>query len=186
MFLFCVRASLKLSLLHWMPLDKYWLMKTKIGDYTFKFSNQFCWRQTLFFVEVQTGQKSLYYEPFVTWEVQHLVGNGKQTWFCKLLACASPVFMCRGKITDNGILNKKVIYYSCVWDVSWSSQQSRSGPRRKNKNHFSAYLFQYLFYFICHTIITKNKGKERKKEVVRRPNRNYRSLWEVRPPRTTG
>ena len=34
----------------------------------------------------------------------------------------------------------------------------------------------FLFYFICQTIITKNKGKERKKEVARRPNRNYRSL----------
>ena len=34
----------------------------------------------------------------------------------------------------------------------------------------------YVIYFICHTIITKNKGKERKKEVARRPNRNYRSL----------
>ena len=42
----------------------------------------------------------------------------------------------------------------------------------------------YLFHVICHTIITKNKGKERKKEVARRPNRNYRSLWEIRPPRT--
>ena len=29
----------------------------------------------------------------------------------------------------------------------------------------------YLFYFIRHTIITKNKGKERKKEVARRPNK---------------
>ena len=29
-------------------------------------------------------------------------------------------------------------------------------------------------------------GKEKKKEVARRPKRNYRSLLEVRPPRTTG
>ena len=72
--------------------------------------------------------------------------------------------MCRGKTPDNGILNKKVIYYSCVWDVSRSSQQSRSGPRRKNKNHLSAYLFQYLFYFICHTIIKKIKEKREKKK----------------------
>ena len=34
----------------------------------------------------------------------------------------------------------------------------------------------YLFYFICHTIITKNKGKEKKKDAARRPNRNCRSL----------
>ena len=47
------------------------------------------------------------------------------------------------------------------------------------------YLF-ILFYFILFaTLITKNIGKEeKKKEVARRPNRNYRSLWEVRPPRT--
>ena len=37
----------------------------------------------------------------------------------------------------------------------------------------------FICYFICHTIITKNKGKERERErneVARRPNRNYRSL----------
>ena len=32
----------------------------------------------------------------------------------------------------------------------------------------------------------KKYRKRRKQEVARRPNRNYRSLWEVRPPRTTG
>ena len=37
-------------------------------------------------------------------------------------------------------------------------------------------LFFILFIFICHTIITKNIGKGEKKEVARRPNRNYRRL----------
>ena len=41
-----------------------------------------------------------------------------------------------------------------------------------NNNTLFIYLF-ILFYFICHTIITKTKGKESKKEVARRPNRNY-------------
>ena len=31
----------------------------------------------------------------------------------------------------------------------------------------------------------KQYRKRRKQEVARRPNRNYRSLWEVRPPWTT-
>ena len=50
-------------------------------------------------------------------------------------------------------------------------------------NVFLFYLFD--FFFICHTIITKNKEKKRRKEVARRPNKNYRSWWEVRSPRTT-
>ena len=40
--------------------------------------------------------------------------------------------------------------------------------------------FLFIFYFILFaTLITKNIGKEeeeKKKEVARRPNRNYRSL----------
>ena len=43
-----------------------------------------------------------------------------------------------------------------------------------------ALLFLYFIYFILFaTLITKNIGKEeekKKKEVTRRPNRNYRSL----------
>ena len=37
----------------------------------------------------------------------------------------------------------------------------------------------FIYYLTCHTIITKNKGKERERgnnEVAKRPNRNYRSL----------
>ena len=48
------------------------------------------------------------------------------------------------------------------------------------------YLF-ILFHFICHTIITKNIGKvEKKKWRGDLLNRIYRSLPEVRPPRTMG
>ena len=49
--------------------------------------------------------------------------------------------------------------------------------------------FQYIYLFILF-YLPHNKyityRKRRKKEVVRRPNRIYRSLWEVRPPRTAG
>ena len=49
--------------------------------------------------------------------------------------------------------------------------------------------FQYIYLFILF-YLPHNKyityGKRRKKEVVRGPNRIYRSLWEVRPPRTAG
>ena len=58
--------------------------------------------------------------------------------------------------------------------------------KRQNKNYFIFIYLFIVFYFISHTIITKNKGKEWKREVARRPNRNYKSLWEVRPLRTTG
>ena len=50
--------------------------------------------------------------------------------------------------------------------------------------HFYFFYFIYfiLFYLPHHNY--KKYRKRRKKEVARRPNRNYRSLWEVRPPRT--
>ena len=40
------------------------------------------------------------------------------------------------------------------------------------------YLFIYFYFILFATLITKNIGKEEeeKKEVARRPNRNYRSL----------
>ena len=41
------------------------------------------------------------------------------------------------------------------------------------------------FFYLPHNYYIKYR-KRRKKEVARRPNRNYRSLREVRPPRTAG
>ena len=40
------------------------------------------------------------------------------------------------------------------------------------------FLFFYFYFILFATLITKNIGKEeeKKKEVARRPNRNYRSL----------
>ena len=68
--------------------------------------------------------------------------------------------------------------------VTW---QYKIPTGKVNKVFSLDFIYFYLFYFICNTIITKNKGKERKKkEVVRRRNRNYRTLWEVRPTRTSG
>lgn len=56
--------------------------------------------------------------------------------------------------------------------VTW---QYKIPTGKVNKVFSLDFIYFYLFYFICNTIITKNKGKERKKkEVVRRRNRNYR------------
>ena len=55
-----------------------------------------------------------------------------------------------------------------------------------NKVFSLDFIYFHLFHFICNTIITKIKEKREKKELVRRPNRNYGSLREVRPTRTTG
>ena len=48
----------------------------------------------------------------------------------------------------------------------------------------SCCLFIYFILFYLPHNNYKKYRKRRKKEVARRPNRNYRSLWEVRPSRT--
>ena len=60
-------------------------------------------------------------------------------------------------------------------------------PNSVKAIELKSFIYLYiLFHFICHTIITKKYRKSRKKEVAWRPNRNYRSLREVRPPQTMG
>ena len=46
-------------------------------------------------------------------------------------------------------------------------------------------IYLLVYYYLPHNNYKKYR-KRRKKEVARRPNRNYRSLLEVRSPRTTG
>ena len=86
----------------------------------------------------------------------------------------------RGKSVLGSRVGKKI--YSLAPN-SWFSNvkgppslEINKGPQKKISERF---LF-YLFYFILFaTLITKNIGKEeekKKKEVARRPNRNYRSL----------
>ena len=43
--------------------------------------------------------------------------------------------------------------------------------------------YLFILFYLPHNNYKKYR-KRRKKEVARRPNRNYRSLWEVRPLRT--
>ena len=63
-----------------------------------------------------------------------------------------------------------------TWNYFWNYNDLHSGV--------PIYIYIFILFYLPHNNYIKYR--KRKKEVARRPNRNYRSLWEVRPPRTAG
>ena len=69
-----------------------------------------------------------------------------------------------------------IMLFNFVRNCKQKKYEQLAGPLTTPETDKAVHFFIYFFYSICHRIITKNIGKEEKKEVARRPNRHYRGL----------
>ena len=72
------------------------------------------------------------------------------------------------------------------WLIVQEYESDNLTSNSEDEKRFKKAEIYFLFYYYLPHNNYKKYRKRRKKEVARRPNRNYRSLLEVRSPRTTG
>ena len=115
--------------------------------------------------------------------------------FIKLIFCTTATSLAETKNTLSSAWalsthfsssTKKLMFLSRCWFFTCIKGNKKDTCTVTKLRLNSQNLFYFIFYFYLPHNNYKKYKKRRKKEVARRPNRNYRSLWEVRPPRTTG